>query len=144
MVDYPFMINYDEILRADGLLECTRDLARSLKHNPYISMGDYMNEMPSKLLDKLLHIADNEDNDHFDELLLHSEMLARAEGLEAAESLEDSLLRLKMYMSILAVEGLSRKGLVKAYRENYSLGEDMMSKTIAKRIDGIDYNDDAL
>lgn len=134
MVEYPFEINYKQIINCDGVLECTRDLARTLSHNPYISFGDYMNELPTSILENLLHVAEDENNDHFDELLLISEMLARAEGLEAAESEEQSVKRLKILMSILAVEGLYRRGLIRAYRENYSFGEDMMNKVVAKRL----------
>jgi hypothetical protein len=94
-----------------------------------------MNELPTSILENLLHVAEDENNDHFDELLLISEMLARAEGLEAAESEEQSVKRLKILMSILAVEGLYRRGLIRAYRENYSFGEDMMNKVVAKRLD---------
>jgi hypothetical protein len=135
MVEYPFEINYKQIIHCDGVLECTRDLARTLSHNPYISFGDYMNELPTSILEHLLHVAENEENDHFDELLLISEMLARAEGLEPSQSEQQSLTRLKVLMSILAVEGLYRRGLIRAYRENYSFGEDMMNKIVAKRLD---------
>jgi len=135
MVEYPFEINYANVIRADDLLECTRDLARTLKHNPYLSFGDYMNEMPTAVLDELLEIADSEHNDHFDELVLLSEMLSRAEGLDASQTDEESVFRLKIFMSILAIEGLARKGLIKVYRENYSFGEDMLNKMVAKRLD---------
>jgi len=135
MVEYPFEINYANVIRADDLLECTRDLARTLKHNPYLSFGDYMNEMPTAVLDELLEIADSEHNDHFDELVLLSEMLSRAEGLDASQTDEESVFRLNIFMSILAIEGLARKGLIQVYRENYSFGEDMLNKMVAKRLD---------
>lgn len=138
MVDYPFQINYENIIRCDDLMECTRDLARTLKYNPYLSFGDYMNELPTSILDKLLEVADDEENEHFDELVLLSEMLARAEGLDAAQNDEETLTRLKVLMSILAVEGLYRKGMIRAYRENYSFGDDMHNKIVAKRL-----NDDS-
>jgi hypothetical protein len=138
MVDFPFEINYKEIIRCEGLMECTRDLARTLNHNPYITFGDYMNELPSSMLEQLLLVAESEENDHFDELLLISEMLARAEGLDASQTEEQSITRLKVLMSILAVEGLYRRGLIRAFRENYSFGEDMMNKVVAKRL-----NDDS-
>lgn len=133
--DYPFEINYDGIIKAPLLMECTRDLARTLRHNPYISFGDYMNEMPTAVLDELLKVADDENHEHFDELVLISEMLSRAEGLDAAQNDEQSLKRLKVLISILAVEGLYRKGMIKAFRENYSFGEDMLNKMVAQRLD---------
>lgn len=135
MVEYPFEINYKQIIHCDDLLECTRDLARTLNHSPYITFGDYMNELPSSILEQLLIISDDEDNQHFDELLLMSEMLARAEGLDPADSLEQSMTRLNILISILAVESLYRKGMIKAFRQNYSFGEDMMNNIVAKRLD---------
>lgn len=133
--DYPFEINYDGIIKAPLLMECTRDLARTLRHNPYLTFGDYMNEMPSAVLNELLEVADDETHEHFDELVLISEMLARAEGLDASQNDAESLKRLKVLMSIIAVEGLYRKGMIRAFRENYSFGEDMLTKIVAQRID---------
>lgn len=133
--DYPFEINYDGIIKAPLLMECTRDLARTLRHNPYLTLGDYMNEMPSVVLNELLEVADDETHEHFDELVLISEMLARAEGLDASQNDAESLKRLKVLMSIIAVEGLYRKGMIRAFRENYSFGEDMLTKIVAQRID---------
>lgn len=133
--DYPFEINYDGIIKAPLLMECTRDLARTLRHNPYLTFGDYMNEMPSAVLNELLEVADDESHEHFDELVLISEMLARAEGLDASQNDAESLKRLKVLMSIIAVEGLYRKGMIRAFRENYSFGEDMLTKIVAQRID---------
>lgn len=133
--DYPFEINYDGIIKAPLLMECTRDLARTLRHNPYLTFGDYMNEMPSAVLNELLEVADDESHEHFDELVLISEMLARAEGLDASQNDAESLKRLKVLMSIIAVEGLYRKGMIRAFRENYSFGEDMLTKIVAQRIE---------
>lgn len=133
--DYPFEINYDGIIKAPLLMECTRDLARTLRHNPYLTFGDYMNEMPSAVLNELLEVADDESHEHFDELVLISEMLARAEGLDASQNDAESLKCLKVLMSIIAVEGLYRKGMIRAFRENYSFGEDMLTKIVAQRID---------
>ena len=136
MVDdiYPFDINYDMIIRADDLMECTRDLARMIKMNPYISTGDYLMSLPNSILDELLVVADDEEHDNFSELPLMSEILARAEGLDAAQDEEDSLKRLKMFIALIAVEGLGRKGLIKVHRENYSLGEDMGNKPVASKL----------
>jgi len=90
MVDdiYPFDINYDQIIRASDLMDCTRDLARTIKMNPYISTGDYLMSLPNSILDELLVVADDEEHDNFSELPLMSEILARAEGLDAAQDEE--------------------------------------------------------
>ena len=136
MVDdiYPFNINYENIIRAGDLMECTRDLARTIKLNPYISAGDYLMSLPNSILDELLVVADDEEHDSFAELPLISEILARAEGLDAAQDEEESLKRLKMLIALIAVEGLGRKGLIKVYRENYSFGEDMGNKPVAEKL----------
>lgn len=131
---YPFDINYDMIIRSNDIMECTRDLARAIKMNPYISAGDYLMSLPNSILDHLLVVADDEEHENFAELPLISEMLARAEGLDASEDEEESLKRLKMLIALIAVEGLGRKGLIKAYRENYSFGEDMGNKPVAEKL----------
>jgi hypothetical protein len=62
-------------------------------------------------------------------------MLATAEGLDSSDGYDTVQLRVSQLIAFLAVESLTRKGLVKSYPQNMSFGEDMAKKIIAERLD---------
>lgn len=130
---FPFQINYAEITKHMDLLPITRLTAFERQANPYIRPGDWIKGLPDTIIQELLAISENDEDSHTSELMLLTEMLVRAEGLET-ESIEDMSKHLNLFISLLAIESLGRKGLVKVYHENMSFGDDMGKKIIVEKI----------
>lgn len=127
-----FAINYDKIINDRKLHASTRLLAVDLQSNPYKLVGDFMRELPDDDLASLLAIADDEESDRFSEILLLSEMLARAEGLETPD-FDTMTERLNLMVGFLAVEAIDRQGIAIAIRENMSFGDEVKQKIIVKK-----------
>lgn len=131
--DIRFHVNYDRVINEKDLLAVTRLLAVDLKSNPYKSVGDFMRELSDSDLDILSDLCDDTESRKFAEVVLISEMLARAEGLDPADA-KESYTRTSTMVGFITCESLSRKGLVKIYRENMSFGEDQKDKPLVERI----------
>jgi len=133
-------IQYDKIVADTTMLAVTRMLALNVSKNPYMSVKDFLETLSDGDLDLLLLVSEEEDNKHFGELIIISEILAQTEGIisehkSTDEMLDHTILRVQTLASFLAIEGLGRKGLVKVYRENMSFGEDQGHKLIVERLD---------
>jgi hypothetical protein len=135
--DTKFHVNYDRVINEKDLLAVTRLLAVDLKNNPYKSVGDFMRELSDSDLDILSGLCDDTECEKFAEILLISEMLARAEGLDPA-NLKDSHTRTSTMVGFITCESLFRKGLVKIYHENMSFGDDQKNKILVERIGDAD------
>lgn len=141
------IINLEKLMNTDSYLITTRTLARKLMKSSYITVEQFLASLKDDEITTLLECADNEDDDgdikhdEMQDLILIAEMLAVAEGLDNSNSYDGVHNRVSQLVAFLAVESLSRKGFVKAYRQNMSFGEDMAKKIIAERIedDASDY-----
>jgi len=131
--DTTFHVNYDRVINEKDLLAVTRLLAVDLKNNPYKSVGDFMQELSDTDLDILGDLCDDTECAKFSEIVLISEMLARAEGLDPADA-NESYSRTSAMVGFITCESLFRKGLVKLYRENMSFGEDQKDKVLVERL----------
>ena len=129
-----FIVNYDKIIKSKKSLSVTRLLAADMMSNPYTTIGDFLKSIHTKDLETLLLLSDDSDNENFADLILMAEMLVRAEGLAGSDSSEALNVHLKKFLTFLAIEGLHRKGLVRAFRENMSFGEDMEERVIVEKI----------
>jgi len=139
------IINLDKLISNDSYLITTRTVARKLMKSSYITVEQFLSSLKDEEITTLLECANTEDdedvaNDEMQDLILIAEMLAVAEGLDNSNSYDAVHARVGQLVAFLAVESLSRKGLVKAYRHNMSFGEDMAKKIIAERIED-DEND---
>ena len=130
----PIAISYDKVIKCKDFLPLTRTLAMDLSDSGYMRPGDFLKALSDSDVDTLLKIADNEENSRLDEVLLISEMLATGEGLEQSKDAEQVSERMNAFCAFLAIEGLSRKGLVKVYHENISFGEDFGNKIIVEKL----------
>lgn len=134
-------INYEKLIESDSYLDTTKTLAKKLMKSSYITVEQFLGYLKDDEITTLLECADSgedEDDvmhDEMQDLILIAEMLAVAEGLDNSNSYEGVQQRVSQLIAFLAVESLSRKGLVKAYRKNMSFGEDMAKKIIAERIE---------
>ena len=127
-------INYAEVTKSKDLLAVTRLLAADLIVRPYMPVGDYMKSLSDSDLQMLVDLSEDDSNPRYEDLILMSEMLAAAEGLPGTFDLEDVQKRIQIFVALLIVESLGRKGLVKVHRENYSFGDDMATKPIVEKL----------
>ena len=132
--DGPIAISYDKVIKCKDFLPLTRTLAMDLSASGYMRPGDFLKMLSDSDVDTLLKIADNEENPRLEEILLIAEMLATGEGLEQSKDAEQVSERMNSLCAFLAIEGLSRKDLVKVYHENISFGEDFGNKIVVEKL----------
>ncbi len=132
MDDFPFNINYDNIMKEDTL-SSTRDCVRLLKSRSYITPGEYTALLTTSQLEELVEIANDEEHEHFGELILISEMLSRAEGLDGSMDMEETLMRVKQMIGFIIVESLDRKKMAIAHRKNFTFDVSLGHLTIAEK-----------
>ena len=129
-------LNYTEIVARPDMLAVTKGLAAKMAINPYTTVKDFLLSLSTGDLEHLLKISENiEDtkDSHFSELVLITEMLSKAEGLDT-QDIEELTVRVNSFLTFLAIEGLARKGLVEVYRENMSFGKDMAKALIVRKL----------
>ena len=76
---------------------------------------------------------DTEGHPRLSEMVIIAELLAKGEGLDPGTP-KIVTNRLNSLMTMLAMESLYRRGLIKIYRENFTLGDDMDDKIMCERI----------
>lgn len=128
-----YTLNYAEIANHKELMAVTRLLAKQLMVNPYLVVGDYIKELADS---DLVALMNAEENETFEDLILISEMLATGEGCEQA-SVEEFKERTNQLVTLLVIESLGRKGLVRVFHENMSFHEDMKDKVVVEKIEGL-------
>lgn len=126
-------INYHKVLHQETFLPITRLLAADLIKSQYMSIGNFIKLLKDHSLEELNEISEDENNPHFEEIILITEMLAAAEGtnLGGAPQVHQ---RLSLFTTWLIFESLKRKGLVKIHYENLSFGYDMADKIVVEKI----------
>lgn len=126
-------INFKKVSEDNELLAITRLLARDLMVVPYMSVGDFFKKLSDKDLDTLLELVNDDDDDSEAEILLLSEMLARAEGSET-DDLEQVARNMAIFKILVAGTSLHRKEMVKAHFDKYSFGEDMLTEIVFEKV----------
>ena len=139
MSDDDYFLNYKEIANAEWVLPTIRLLAIDLQKCPYISLGDWFKSLSNRSIDELQEMAENVDEDpdneqYVEQAMLLSMMLSGAEGTSNIKDLEQTRHQLSMLLSLITFESLARKGLVRVYRENYTLGDDMGEKIVVEKL----------
>lgn len=157
--DETYSINVEQVIDNRSLMSMTRDLARKLQKESYVTVGEFITMLDDKDLTCLINLIPNDDNvatlgEKSGELMLMSELLALGEGLPSA-NVEDIMARTSFFTKLLIFESLYRKGLINAYHENWTLDLDINNETILvetipgvtpslddlKRLTGPDKND---
>lgn len=129
----PFSIVYEKVLAGKDHLSVTRLLAASLVSEPYMTVQHFLLGLNDKDLDTLIDLSEKDQDPQFGDLVLIAGMLAEAEGLGSG-NMDEYQKRVSGLVGFLVIESLARKGLVKAYRENMSFGDDMNDKVIVELI----------
>lgn len=131
---FPFEINYDQILASDEMLGIVRDGVRAIRKNAYVTPGEFLQTVMNADLLEAIEVADDEEHSNYGDFMLLAEMLARAEGLDAAQDFEEMRHRMSLMISFLVVESLSRKNMVKVYHDRISFGDDMSKAVIVEKL----------
>ena len=131
-----FTVNCAEVVRSKESLAVTRLLAADLLVKPYLAVGDWIRNVSDSDLQTLIEGSEPDDNDEYklEDLMLILMMLRQAEGLPPIITDEGFREGCGHLVSMLVVESLARKGLVKVFYENMSFGEDMGDKIVVERI----------
>lgn len=129
-----YVVNYDKVINSKDCLAVTRLLAADVIKNPYMRVGDFFKNLTDSDLQTLVEIANDTEMKNFEDFCLIGEMLAAAEGLTPAKSIEDVHTRMSQTIGFVVVESLARKKLVKVYYENMSFGEDMGNKLLVEKL----------
>lgn len=131
-----YTINLEKIAYEKDMSPVTRTLALDLMKNPYLSPGDYFQSLTDAELSILLEMVESKDDGTLEneaEVLLLSQMLARAEGV-VTDSIDEIVNHMSYLAMLVASVSLARKGLVKVNYENLSFGSDMMDKIVVEKI----------
>lgn len=131
-----FSVNCAEVVKSKDCLAVTRLLAADLLAKPYLKVGDWMQSVSDADLQTLINGAEPDENDEYklEDILLVVMMLRQAEGLAPLKGEEDFRKACGQLVTLMVIESLNRKGLVKVYHENMSFGDDMGDKIVVEKI----------
>lgn len=134
--DGTFTVNLDRIIASKEMLAVTKLTAAKAKMEGYITVGAFLQQLSDPDLNELMFICEagmDDTNERLGEVLLIAEILAVGEGIEPG-TLSQVTQRMNTFIVMLTIESLYRKGLVKVYHNNMSLGEDAGDKIIVEKI----------
>ena len=132
-------LNYRNIAEATWVLPTIRLLAIDMQKNPYATLGDWFRGLSDSSVYELQELAetchqDPENAETMEQMMLLTMMLASAEGTCDIGDMEKNRTQLGMMMSLITIVGLERKGLVRVFYENLSLGTDMRDAVIVEKL----------
>ena len=137
-----FSVNIHKLVSDTSLLAVTRLLAADMIARPYMAIGDFFKNLSDSDLQLLLKAGEpNEQDEVMDDVLLIGMMLRSAEGLASLDSVKGAKSIVEQVITLLVLESLYRKKMIKLYHENMSFGEDAGDKIVCEKIDGLDYKD---
>ena len=129
-----FHLDYPNIVKNTQTLAVTKVLATELMTNGYIVVGDFIKGLTDADLQALTDNMEDDAKHQYQDLILVSEMLATGEGCEPSQNDGQFESRAHQLITLLILESLHRKGLVKLYHENISFHEDMGDKLLVEKI----------
>lgn len=124
-----YHIRLDRVVLSTEFLSSTRLLAATLRINPYMTLKDYFQRTSDSDIQVLVDKIDRED---LVELILLSELLAMAEGCKS-EDIDQVTDNLNLFVTLVLVESLYRKGLIDVVRDNMTFDKSYYDKPIARR-----------
>lgn len=138
-----FGLDLNRIQNSTNVMAVARQLASQIKSKSYITMKEFLESLSDSdlkyMIDKIEenneYMKEVEDDgafcQGFEDVLLMSMMMTSAEGLNIGD-VEEIRDRLNRFVLILVCESLSRKGFVKFYRENATLGDEFDDKILVE------------
>jgi hypothetical protein len=119
------------------MLAPIRLLAVEMQEKPYMSVGEWISGLDAVSFNQLFELADCDEDDEtmMEQLLLLTMMLSSAEGTSVnGANMEELATQLSMLRQLIVFTSLEKKGLVRCYFENFTLGTDMGDKTIVEKL----------
>lgn len=134
-----FAIDMAEVAKYEDLPGVVRNLAKRLMKDGYLTIGQWLSSIAEDDLDILSEMVEvDQDDETYEDaseaIVLMTLMLARSEGIYP-ESLGELSRYTGAFKMMVAGTTLARKGLVSAFYENMSFGDDAGNKVVFKRID---------
>lgn len=136
-------LNYPEIAKAEWIAPTIRLFAIDIQKNPYISVGEWFSKLSDRSVAELQDLAegcvdanpeDEEQSEFYQQLILLSQMLAHAESTQNMSDTDYVNEQFAKLLTIITMVSLQRKGLIRVFYENLTLGRDMDDKCVAERI----------
>lgn len=138
LTDDDLYLNYKNIAECEWITPTIRLLAIDIQKNPYISVGEWFEKLSDRSVSELQELAEivanGDDEDATQQMMLLAMILSNAEGTGDMKSIDTLRKQLSMILSIITFESLARKGFVRVYRENYTLGDDMGDRVVVERL----------
>ena len=139
--DDGMQLNYGNIAMAEWLCPTIRLTALDLQKQPYITLGDWFQKQSDNSIRELQQLAENAyedpdspDNEDIEQMMILTMMLAAAEGTDDLGDMNNLRHQLSKLIMTITVVSLGRKGLVRVFYENLTLGHDMDDAKIAEKI----------
>lgn len=126
-----YTVNLNNVIKDTSILAITRLLAHNLLNNPYFTLKDFLTSITD---DDLAILNQKAEDTELEDIMLITLMLIQGEGLEFNENDEKLRNNIGQMIMFLTIETLARKGLVKAYRENMSFGDDVGDRIIVEKL----------
>jgi hypothetical protein len=134
------MLRVSKIAECEDLSPVTRGLAKIIIRDGYITVGTWLralNDADVEYLSDVIELDESDDPELFDqaqeEIVLLTMMLINGEGL-FPESFEELSNHTGYFKMMVAGASLARRGLVRAFYENMSFGEDSKDLPIFERL----------
>lgn len=139
--DEGFNLNYGNIAQAEWLCPTIRLTALDLQKNPYISVGDWFSKLSINSLNELQAISErafedpnNPDNQDIEQMMILAMMLAAAEGTDDLGNSDHMRKQLSKIIMLITLVALERKGLVRIWYNNMTLGADMNGVPLVEKL----------
>jgi hypothetical protein len=139
--DDGYNLNYGNIANAEWLCPTIRLTALDLQKNPYITVGDWFQKLSINSLNELQEIAErafedpgNPDNEDIEQMMILAMMLASAEGTDDIGNMNHMKSQLSKIVMLVTIVALERKGLVRIWYENMTLGADMQGVPLVEKL----------
>jgi hypothetical protein len=130
---YPFQVRLDRVVTDPLTSELVKRTARKLMSNPYLTLGQFFEGLSDHELTELsfsVELAMDGDDDEGVDIMLLSEMLARAEGCEP-QCFHESHENMNFFITLITLAILARKGFVELFYDKLTFGHDV-DDTIVK------------
>jgi len=128
-------IDLQKVAESSSIPSTIRALAMDLMRCPYISVGDYLKNLSDNEVFGLQELVDEQTAESLENILLMTIMLSKAEAADGPWEDKELLAKQLSKMQVLiTITSLHRKGMVRVWYENFSLGDDMIDKKIAEKL----------
>jgi hypothetical protein len=130
---FNLLVNYNKIIESEDLRDITRQLALFLKAKDYITVGDFLQHITKENLIELSNMIEEKSDDAHNNLILITEMLSQAEGIET-NTIDQLTKRTNTFITLVTITQLHWRKLVNVYYENMTLGDDCSDKVVVESI----------